>query len=64
MLHVRLLNQDFFCLVAKSLNLGFLDVLALFELIYPLIDVEALLLCRHIFYSIFFFNILLIIKLY
>ena len=50
MLDVRFLYQDLLGLVAQGLHLRFLDVLTALQLLYPLVDVEALLLGRHVVY--------------
>lgn len=53
MLNVRFLYQDLLGLIAQGLHLRFLDVLTALQLLYPLVDVEALLLGRHV---VFFRN--------
>jgi hypothetical protein len=49
-LHVRFLYQDLLGFVAQGLHLRFFDVLTALQLLYPLVDIEALLLGRHVVY--------------
>lgn len=58
MLYIRFLNKDLFGLIAKGLNLGFLDIFTTFQLFYPLIDIKALLLGRHVVFKFIIYYIL------
>ena len=48
MLNIGFLYQDLLRLIAEGLDLRFLDVFTALQLLDPLIDVETLLLGRHV----------------